>query len=105
MPVRRGTSNSNVRGSSYQRRARKLWLLQEFGDGHRAPCYMFVSCGQWLTFETITVDRIKMGCEGGTYQRDNIRPACAFHNSSTGGKAGNRRKQEMSDVLAGKALG
>lgn len=34
---------------------------------------------------TVTVDRIIPGCRGGTYRRDNIRPACTDCNSETGG--------------------
>lgn len=47
-----------------------------------ARCY---KCGDLLHDGTITVDRIIPGCFGGTYRRDNIRPACGLHNSSTGG--------------------
>lgn len=73
MTVRRGTSNSNVRGSASTRRIRKQWLLDTFGDGTEAVCTF---CPEMLTFETITVDRIIPGIEGGTYARDNIRPSC-----------------------------
>ncbi len=45
-------------------------------------CYR---CGDLLTAETVTVDRIIPGCKGGTYRRDNIRPACGPCNSETGG--------------------
>lgn len=45
-------------------------------------CYR---CGTLLTAETVTVDRIIPGCRGGTYRRDNIRPACGRCNSETGG--------------------
>lgn len=37
------------------------------------------------TFRRLTVDRIIPGCNGGTYRRNNIRPACARCNSETGG--------------------
>jgi hypothetical protein len=41
-------------------------------------------------FETVkalrlTIDRIIPGCAGGTYARNNIRPACGPCNSETGG--------------------
>jgi hypothetical protein len=82
--VRRGTSNANDRGSSSQRRARKLWLLVTFGDGTTATCGF--GCGTVLTFETITVDRHPVpGCQGGRYVRGNIRPACGPCNSRHGG--------------------
>lgn len=50
-------------------------------------CYR---CGKLLIFETLTVDRIIPGCQGGTYRRNNIRPACGPCNSETGGRV--RRK-------------
>mgnify|MGYP003576165398 CR=1 FL=1 len=50
-------------------------------------CYR---CGKLLIFETLTVDRIIPGCQGGTYRRNNIRPACGKCNSETGGAV--RRK-------------
>lgn len=103
----RGTSNSNSRGSSTDRRRRREYLIEAFradvdldledrsravelGEGIPcAPCYL---CGELLTVETVTVDRIKPGIEGGTYERSNIRPACGHCNSSTGGILGNARK-------------
>lgn len=122
-PCRRGTSNSNERGSSKTRRQRREWLIETYradvdiwetevngrtvtleipstegmgdlyGDGWRKACRCY-RCGVLLTVDTVTADRIKPGAEGGKYrtplrdQRDgvtNIRPACGFHNSSTGG--------------------
>lgn len=77
----RGTSNTNSRGSSYSRRRRKEWMLQQFGDGATAPCS---HCGVALTFETITADRVVPGSAGGTYKRGNIRPACGPCNSRDG---------------------
>lgn len=115
-PRGRGTSNSNARGSSYERRRRREWLVETYranvdveplprlyalgraqweldtgltpvevplGEGDRAcRCYR---CGRPLTVETVTVDRIIPGKNGGTYRRDNIRPACGPCNSETGG--------------------
>lgn len=72
----RGTSNSNVRGSSYDRAVRKRWLLKK-----SARCYR---CKRALTLRTVTVDRIIPGAHGGTYRRENIRPACSLCNSETG---------------------
>jgi 5-methylcytosine-specific restriction endonuclease McrA len=80
----RGTSNSNVRGSSYSRAKRRAYLLTVW-QSDRGPgtcrCYR---CGAILVEATLTVDRINPGCLGGTYQRHNIRPACGACNSSTG---------------------
>lgn len=87
-PTHRGTTNRNARGSSYSRRIRKKWLLDTFGNGEEAPCYR---CNKLLNFLTITVDRINPGCLGGTYRRDNIRPACGKCNSETGGALATRK--------------
>ncbi|MEU7814084.1 HNH endonuclease [Pseudonocardia sp. NPDC049154] len=86
----RGTTNRNARGSSYNRRTRRAWLLSTFGDGETAPCYR---CGTELDDSTLTVDRKIPGCEGGTYRRDNIRPACGSCNSETGGQLGGERRR------------
>ena len=69
-------------------------------EGCEAACRCY-RCGHLLTAETLTVDRIIPGCRGGTYRRDNIRPACATCNSSTGaqtrsGKA-SRAVREVKD--------
>ena len=44
-------------------------------------CYR---CGVLLTVDTVTVDRIIPGCRGGTYRRNNIRPACLDCNREAG---------------------
>lgn len=87
----RGTSNGNESGSAADRRARKLWLLFEFGDGCYAMCAF--GCGAVLTFETLTVDRYPLRrADGGTYRRGNIRPACGPCNSSDGAREMHRRR-------------
>jgi hypothetical protein len=82
---RRGTSNSNARGSSRDRAARRRYLVRAYesniGPGF-CRCYR---CGLVLSENTVTVDRIKPGAKGGRYVRTNIRPACAGCNSETGG--------------------
>lgn len=81
---RRGTTNTNVRGSSYDRRRRKQWLLDTFGDGTTVVC-SFAGCNKILTFATMTVDRYPLaGIDGGRYRRGNIRPACRTCNESDG---------------------
>ncbi len=101
-PSRRGTSNKNVSGNSEDRRRRREWLVATFradvdagpvwpgygvepvplGQGVKAcRCYR---CGVLLTVATVTVDRVIPGCQGGTYRRNNIRPACGPCNSKTG---------------------
>lgn len=101
----RGTSNGNQRGSSYSRRVRREWLVTtyranvdvpDFHDlqlpvdgvplGMGEPACRCYRCGDLLTVETVTVDRIIPGCQGGTYRRNNIRPACGPCNSETGGR-------------------
>lgn len=77
----RGTSNTNVRGSAHQRRRRKLWMLEWFGDGVTAPCY---SCAAPLHYEILQADRIIPGVLGGSYARGNIRPACGDCNRRGG---------------------
>jgi hypothetical protein len=94
--TRRGTTNRNKRGNTRDRLSRRLWLVATFranfdlafrlmvplGRGLSAcRCYR---CGELLTENTVTVDRVVPGCQGGTYRRNNIRPACASCNSSTG---------------------
>ena len=113
--ARRGTSNTNVRGSAESRRRRREWLVQTYrADAdlssfevsthpwqppHRVQCPLgsgepacrCYRCGTLLSVDTVTVDRIKPGIEGGTYRRDNIRPACAKCNEDTGRKLGHER--------------
>lgn len=84
----RGTSNGNDRGNSADRAARRRFLLDTFGDGTACPCWR---CGAELTEETLTVDRIIAGVDGGRYVRGNIRPACGPCNSETGGGLHTRR--------------
>lgn len=80
----RGTSNSDERGSSYARRARKLWLAAEYGDGKGAPCYR---CDKYLPLgPRLEADRIIPGELGGRYIRSNIRPCCGLCNIQTGNK-------------------
>lgn len=73
-----GRSNRNERGSSYDRRARRAWLVSEAagfgGDGVKVPCW---ECGKLLTADEVIPDRIVPGSAGGTYRRSNIRgPHC-----------------------------
>lgn len=111
--ARRGTTNRNDRGGSDTRRRRRAWLVETYrADAdlitihlHHGPVTVAVErgmesgqpacrcyrCGVLLTVDTVTVDRIIPGCQGGTYRRTNIRPACGTCNSSTG--ATTRRKK------------
>lgn len=106
MTVTRGTSNGNDRGNAETRRRRRAWLVSTwradvdaylFGEqeggavwiavplGTGVPACRCYRCGCLLVEETVSVDRIVPGCLGGTYRRDNIRPACLLCNSITGG--------------------
>jgi hypothetical protein len=90
----RGTTNRNSRGSVEDRRRRRQWLLDTFGDGTSAPCSLQLRCdGTALTLDTVTVDRFPVpGIEGGTYERGNIRPACGPCNSADGNALREARK-------------
>lgn len=79
----RGTSNSNVRGSSTDRKARKRFLLKVYAANVPNRCRCF-RCGLLLDESTLTIDRIIPGAHGGKYVRNNIRPACLACNSSLG---------------------
>lgn len=83
----RGTTNQDQRGSSYERRVRRQWLLDTYGDGETAPCMIEFDerCLGEVDMVTMTVDRHPIpGIDGGTYVRDNIRPACGSCNSRSG---------------------
>ena len=74
-----GRCNSNERGSSYDRRARRAWLVTPAagwgGDGEKVPCW---ECGLMVDTTTMIVDRIVSGEDGGRYVRANIRPHCSL---------------------------
>lgn len=106
--ARRGTTNGNQRGSAEARRRRREWLVTTYradvdvsliaglvigvvtGTEGAQPACRCYRCGHLLTVDTLTVDRIKPGCQGGTYARSNIRPACSRCNSETGGRVRGR---------------
>lgn len=96
-----GRRGGDKRGNSENRRRRREWLVDTYranadvdgfgimarwvplGTGQPAcRCYR---CGKLLTADTVTADRIIPGCKGGTYRRNNIRPACGPCNSEAGG--------------------
>ena len=119
----RGTTNGNARGSTADRRRRREWLVEtyranqdlkvkqvEIGgewfdhpeevwpdyDPEAKPACRCYRCGCLLTVDTVTVDRIIPGCQGGTYRRDNIRPACGPCNSEAGGGLRSTTRQQVS---------
>ena len=73
MTTPRGTSNTAIRGSAEARRRRKRTLLARDGDGTTAPCW---ECGTAVTFETMIVDKIRTGRDGGRYRLKNCRVHC-----------------------------
>lgn len=113
--TRRGTSNTNDRGSTASRRARRAWIVLAYESNILGFCRCY-RCGVLLynpdtvttieglpqfdrevimtygtqvwTAKPLTIDRIIPGCKGGTYRRNNIRPACGTCNFSTGGALG-----------------
>lgn len=110
MSLPRGTSNGNARGGSEDRKRRRAWLVETYRAdadlivipfdppvttqtirGMGVPACRCYRCGKLLTVDTVTVDRIIPGIHGGTYRRNNIRPACGYCNSATG--AVTRRKK------------
>lgn len=96
MPARRGTTNRNDRGSTYDRAARRAFLVAHYGDGTVVACYR---CPELLTITTVTIDRIVPGCHGGRYTRDNIRPACGPCNSETGGALARRAGADLGESI------
>jgi hypothetical protein len=93
-----GRSNRNERGSSYDRRARKLWMVSPAagfgGDGVKVPCW---ECGKMLAVNEIIADRIVPGELGGTYRRSNLRgPHCRVCSC----RQGQRRTFELSKIRA-----
>lgn len=110
----RGTTNRNERGSAEDRRRRRVWLVETYradtdvfthwGDvelpelkpvthGLGIPACRCYRCGCLLTVDTVTVDRIIPGCKGGTYRRNNIRPACGTCNYSEGARLAGKGKR------------
>lgn len=94
MGVSRQHTGDDKRGSSYDRRARRAWLLSAAsgfgGDGTKVQCWE-PECGTFVTAETMCVDRIIPGELGGTYRRDNIRPHCSLCSH----RQGQRRTTEL----------
>lgn len=117
----RGTSNRNDRGSAEDRRRRRAWLVLAYASDvpgsvrcYRCGCLLYnpdaypasdatPMSGEATADNTprpplldrpLTVDRIIPGCKGGTYRRNNIRPACGGCNSETGGALSGSGKQK-----------
>lgn len=67
---RGGRPGGDKRGNAATRRARKYWMLFQFGNGVTCPCS---HCGTELGYATVEADRI---VAGGSYCRKNVIPAC-----------------------------
>lgn len=89
----RGHRNTNERGNAAQRRARRQWLLDHYGDGQTAPCS---DCGHPVDDSTIYVDRIVPAHLGGTYQRGNIQPHCQLCSC----RQGQRIRRQLKELAA-----
>jgi len=85
----RRATNTNSRGSSADRRRRREYLINTFGDGNTCVCS---HCPAVLTVSTVNVDRIIPGWQGGTYRRENIRPSCWPCGNKQGGAMGQQAK-------------
>jgi 5-methylcytosine-specific restriction endonuclease McrA len=89
--------NGNDRGSSYDRRARRAWLLSPAsgfgGDGVKVACW---ECGAMVSDKTIHVDRIVPAHQGGRYVRANIRPHCPTCSHREGQRVMRERAREAS---------
>lgn len=95
----RGTSNTNERGGTPARKARRAWIMKTFASDvagfvrcYRCGCLLYNPDTLLLLLTTaitpsprpLTIDRIVAGANGGTYRRNNIRPACSPCNIQTG---------------------
>lgn len=84
------TNGQDKRGSSKDRKARRVWLLSEKagwgGNGEVVPCALGTEpdCSMLVDMVTMEVDRIVPGAEGGRYVRTNIRPTCVRCNKEAG---------------------
>jgi len=93
----RGTTNKYVTGNARDRARRRARIVAR--DGW--PEVGIVLC-RWCDVpllqdddpeapgQSVTMDRVVPGCEGGTYQLDNLVPACRNCNESRGGKLAHR---------------
>lgn len=98
----RTATNTNSRGSSRDRRRRREFLINKFGDGTTCTC---THCPTVLTIKTVNADRIIPGWKGGTYRRDNIQPSCQPCGSKQGGAMGHEAKMAYRAAESQEATG
>ncbi len=83
----------DLRGSASDRRARKRWILETFGDGGVCPCTW---CGALVSFESMHVDRFPVcGRDGGRYVHENIVPACPSCNLTRCQRCGDQQREAV----------
>lgn len=85
-------NGGDKRGSSADRRRRKVWMLYIFGDGTHCDC---VHCGKRLTYASMEQDRI---IPGAGYGRRNIQPSCRPCNIARG----DLTMEEFANLRAGR---
>ena len=71
-------NDQDLRGSASDRRARRAWILDRFGNGVTVKC---CHCSKQLSATEFEVDRFPLcGHDGGRYTRNNIVPSCRWCN-------------------------
>jgi len=76
------------RGNATDRKRRKLWLIDTFGDGQLVACRF---CWTTVDYAGLCVDRIVPGRLGGKYVRNNIQPSCSLCQHRQGAQVTNAR--------------
>lgn len=80
---------NSARGNVTTRRRRKLWMLTPEagfgGDGATVLCSE-PDCDAILTIDTVFVDRIVPGIDGGRYVKGNVKPHCCSCSHKQGWK-------------------
>lgn len=90
------------RGNTRDRQRRRAYLLQEFDPDlgpDRARCHLFglsEHCLGTVDKHTLTVDRIE---PGGSYCRDNIRPACRPCQNTQGALITRERREQWRRLM------
>lgn len=97
--VPRGTSNRLVTGNSKDRARRRARIVERDGWPevglvlcHWCGCPLLQDEDPEAPGQSVTMDRVVPGCEGGTYELDNLVPACGPCNQERGGKLGAQRR-------------
>lgn len=84
-PARPG---GDQRGNTTDRKRRKLWVIDTFGDGTFVACRM---CWITVDYAGLCIDRIVPGHLGGKYVRSNIQPSCSPCQHRQGAEIANAR--------------